>query len=161
MAAVTLSWARKPAACAAPMAPGLPSTARSPAPPAVLRVRREPTAGNPPTTSRRSDTAETESPRPSDSYPTGLRCVCGWSALCAVVRDSGSGFDSGQPRLQLRLQLHAHFRPRWFATSQRARSGLPPLGPLLPLPPPVARGEGGDTGGEAGSGEGKRGASLD
>lgn len=90
--------------------------------------------------------------------------VAGSSAPGSLTTDSALGSDCvWGPGSSCVPRSPAAFGPRWFTTSPRARSGQPPPGPLLPPlpPPPVARGEGGDTAGEAGRGEGKRGARLD
>ena len=87
----------------------------------------------------------------------GLRGACGSSAPGSLAKDSGLDFHSDwSPGSSCVSGSARSFCPFWFATSQRARTGLPRLGPLLLLPPPpVARGEGGDTdwGGGKGGGE--------
>lgn len=90
----------------------------------------------------------------------GLRGACGSSAPGSLAKDSGLDFHSDwSPGSSCVSGSARSFCPFWFATSQRARTGLPRLGPLLLLPPPpVARGEGGDTdwGGGKGGGEARR-----
>lgn len=98
-------------------------------------------------------------PQPGDSYPT---------RAALRVRLVGSGLARHGLRLRFRLRpgpgsscvsgCARSFGPRWFSTSQGARSGLPRRGPLLLPPPPVACGEGGDTGlgGGKGGGEARR-----
>lgn len=100
------------------------------------------------------------SPSPTTLTPRGLRCVCGSSAPGSLATDCGGGFDFGWgPGSSYVFGCARSSGPRWFATSHRARSGLPRLGPLLPPPPPppppVARGEGGDTGRGGGKGGGE------
>ena len=90
----------------------------------------------------------------------GLRGACGSSAPGSLATDSGLDFHSDwSPGSSCVSGSARSFCPFWFATSQSARTGLPRLGPLLRLPPPpVARGEGGDTdwGGGKGGGEARR-----
>lgn len=76
---------------------------------------------------------------------------------CALRRRSGpgSGFAAAAPA-PLRLRLRAVSPAARYIPARSVRAAA--AGPLLPPPPPGARGEGGDRAGEAGRGEGKRGA---
>lgn len=141
------------------MAPGL-RDALSPVPPAGPHLLSEPTARNSATTSLRPNTAGTRAPSSKTLTRPGLRGACGSSAPGSLATDSGLDFHSDWgPGSSCVSGSARSFCPFWFATSQRARTGLPRLGPLLLLPPPpVARGEGGDTdwGGGKGGGEARR-----
>lgn len=132
MAAGTVRRAQEGAPRAASMAPGLPRNALSPAPPL------DPTSAR--IGQRRTGPPPPHAPSPATLTPPGLRCAArlvGYGLARHQLRLTFRLWPG--PRLQLRLQLRAQFRPRWFATSQRARSGLPRRGPLLPPPPPARR----------------------